>query len=150
MSRYETMTFAWVGPTTLSWQSGGIWYNDTANEVTTSPVMKTSFLLVPCLAINQVPATQQLDCVSFMLAGYTNWYLRHYAYILYAQLAPSPLDVYLDDSSFMIRYDRFNPATVSFESVNLHGYYITVHSDNLLGIDVLIDNIAFATAASFF
>jgi len=86
-----------------------------------------------------------------MDANRTDWYVRHYDFLLRVgfEYVTDNLTLFQNDSSFILHSDSFYPNYYSLESLNFPGYYIRLRDDGLFWIENKTLTTAYLEAASF-
>ena len=123
------MSEQWNGPVVSN--------NSNTNE-------RTKFLLVPCLAMDEVPEHHRPMCVSVVDPYRLEYFIRTYI------TDYNTPDVYLEtdvdydprspatferDASFIMHRDLFYPGYVSFESVRYRNHFVQVGRDGRMEVN---------------
>jgi len=107
-------------------------------------------LLVPCLAIDKVPADRQSTCASLIDPARTDYFIRAYGDILQIEpeFDPRNPETFDEDASFYLVADEYFPGYYTEEPVNRPGERWVASGDRVR-ISEVMNSREFRNAASF-
>ena len=118
-------------------KSGFFWKVDFNYDIIQVDTNRTSsFILVPCFALDSVDVALRSRCVSIIPTAFPGYVVRHSNFALFADaiVAPQLPNYFLKDASFLLKDGKLVEGFASFEPINMANYFISMTGERQLKI----------------